>query len=450
MKATQILTDRTHDRLRLEVFPSEHVARAETLRVAKEPSVCDFLGFGVAITPASCYLLSQMEREERTALLQQIYGKEGLGLSVGRLCIGASDYSAELYSYDDVPFDTALSHFSVARDEKYIIPMIKEILAIRPDLYLFASPWSPPGWMKTGGELCGGYMRAEYVDCYAEYIVNFIKAYAAHGISIRVVTPQNEPNTQQRGLMPACIWHPEIEAAFVLKLREKLTRDGLNVKIWMFDHNFADAGRVLWSLQSCAGLADAVDGVAFHYYEGAIEETRRVAAAFPQLPLHFTEGGPRLYDHYDTDFCKWGMMIAKAIAHGYKSFTGWNLMLNEMGGPNVGPFFCGGLVTRDSVGGTLSYSGQYKAFSHIAPYVRPDSHLYPVYAGDELGESMFSYPKSRKPPQGFAVDNGDGRLVAVLINPDPEKKCQAQLFAFGTWWYVELPADSISTVILEK
>ena len=328
--------------------------------------------------------------------------------------------------------------------------MIKEILAINPELQLLASPWSPPGWMKTGGELCGGYMRAQYVDCYAEYFIKFIKAYTQHGIRIAAVTPQNEPNTQQKGLMPACIWHPEIEAEFVLKLREKLTREGLKTKIWLFDHNFADAKRVLWALESCRGLAEALDGVAFHYYEGCIEETRPIAAAYPALELHFTEGGPRLYDHYATDFCKWGTMITRAIAHGYRSFTGWNLMLNEMGGPNVGPFFCGGLVTRSSTDGALSFSGQYKAFSHIVPYVRPDSKLYPITVSERFGDMVFSYPKTKKPPLGFAVDNGDGRLVAVLINPEAEKKCQAQLSAFGAWWYVELPADSISTVILEK
>ncbi len=449
MKGVQILTDKNHEKVCFEVFPAEQVARAQTLVLQNEQTVEGFYGFGVAITPASCYLLAQMEQAERTALLKHIYGKEGLGLSVGRLCIGSSDYSAEVYSYDDVPFDTALMHFSVERDEKYVIPMIREILAINPDLYLFASPWSPPGWMKTGGELCGGYMRAEFVDCYADYIIKFVQAYAAHGIRVAGITPQNEPNTQQKGLMPACIWHPEIEAAFVQKLREKSTRLGLNLKIWLFDHNFADAGRVLWSLENCKGLCDAIDGVAFHYYEGSIEETRPVRAAYPDLELHFTEGGPRLYDNYATDWCKWGMMIIKALSHGYKSFTGWNLMLNEMGGPNVGPFFCGGLVTRDSVSGIISYSGQYKAFSHIAPYLTPKSRITPVTVDETFGEDMFAYPRQKRVSLGVAVDNGDGKTVLLLCNPEPEKKRQVQFSVQGTRFYAELPADSISTLILE-
>ncbi len=449
MKGIHILTDKNHDRLQQEIFPAERVARAQMLVMQSGETVRDFYGFGVAITPASCYLLSRMEQGERTALLRSIYGKEGLALSVARLCIGSSDYSAEVYSYDDVPFDTALTHFSVARDEKYIIPMIKEILSINPELFLFASPWSPPAWMKTGGNLCGGYMRAEFVDCYADYIIKFVQAYAAHGVRVAGITPQNEPNTQQNGLMPACIWHPEIEAAFVLKLREKCTRLGLNLKIWMFDHNFSDTQRVLWSLENCKGLADAVDGVAFHYYTGNIEETRPVRTAYPALELHFTEGGPRLYDNYATNWCKWGTMIQKALSHGYRSFTGWNLMLNEMGGPNVGPFFCGGLVTRDSTDGALSYSGQYKAFSHIAPYVTPHSVITPVSVDEGFGDDMFDYPRQKRETLGLAVDNGDGKAVLMLCNPDPEKKRQIQFFAKKALWYAELPADSISTVVIE-
>ena len=166
------------------VFTADTIPGSITAYPAQTPSTQGFYGFGVAITPSSCYLLAQMEPAKRTAFLQHIYGKDGLNLSVGRLCVGSSDYSAELYTYDDVPFDTELKHFSVERDEKYVIPMIKEILNIRPDLYLYSSPWSPPGWMKTGGSICGGHMREEFVECYADYIVKFVQAYAEHGIKI--------------------------------------------------------------------------------------------------------------------------------------------------------------------------------------------------------------------------------------------------------------------------
>ncbi|MBO5897611.1 MAG: hypothetical protein J6R04_01240 [Clostridia bacterium] len=442
-------TDKNHLLSEREAFAAPYVPGAQALQIS-EDSYSGFIGFGVAITPSSCYELSLMDASERNKLLHDIYSKDGLGLSVGRICIGSSDYSPEIYSYDDHPFDTALEHFSVKRDEAYIIPIIKEILAINPDILLFASPWSPPGWMKTGGCICGGFMREQYVDCYADYIIRFIKAYADYGIKISAITPQNEPGIQQDGKMPACIWHPETEARFIKLLRQKFRAEGLDVKIWMYDHNFNDTQRVLWSLENCEGLAKACDGVAFHYYRGTIEQTKIVQETFPSLELHFTEGGPRLTDHYDTDWCKWGLMMVKALKAGYRSFTGWNLMLDEMGGPNVGPFLrtCGGLVTRDSQSGELTYSGQYKAFSHIAPYITPTSRIYPISVSDAYNVPMSAYPKYPKDIEGVLIDNRDGKKVAILINPN-DHGCQAQIEVDGKLWYIELYADSIFTIKIE-
>lgn len=450
MSETKIFTAKDHFLSRGKIFPSLRVPAAETL--SAQPTYTDgFLGFGVAITPSSCYELSLMNSTERKQLLTHLYGKEGLGLSVGRLCIASSDYSPEIYSYDDTPNDTTLARFSIERDEAYIIPMIKEILAIRPDLYLFASPWSPPYWMKTGGSMCGGYMRSEFVECYADYIIKFIEAYAKHGIRISAITPQNESNTQQNGRMPACVWHPEIEAAFIRVLRQKMTDASLDVKIWMYDHNFNDTDRVLWSLEHCEGLSADCDGVAFHYYGGVIEQTAPIQQRYPKLELHFTEGGPRLGDGYDTDWCKWGLMLVKTLKAGYRSFTGWNLMLDELGGPNVGPFLgtCGGLVTRDSRNGELSYSGQYRALAQIAPYITPTSKIYPLTAQNSAYPPISKYPSHPWEIEGVLIENEDGKKVAVLVNPNAAG-VQAQIELGGKLWYVELHADSLTTLIVES
>ena len=447
MNGVQIYTDPNHFQVKQEVFSSvEQVSRAKKLEIGEQVNI-GFQGLGVAITGSSCYELSLMEPEQRKAFLKEIYSKEGVGLSIGRLSIGANDYSAELYSYAEVPNDMELKHFSVARDEKYIIPMIKEILEINPDIFLFASPWSPPGWMKTGGSMCGGYMREEYLECYANYVVKFVEAYAEHGITIKAITPQNESNTDQYGRMPACIWHPQMEAKFIQILHDKFAEHNLDVKVWMYDHNFSDANRVLWQLNECKGLLDVCDGVAFHYYRGSIEETQKVSKAYPSLELHFTEGGPRLKDHYDCDWCKWGIMVAEALQHNYKSFTGWNLMLDETGGPNIGPYWCAGLATRHSVTGEVTYSGQYKAFSHIAPYITPQSRISPIQVTDIFGEEIHCFPKHKREAVGFAIDNQDGKLVLVLMNPN-ESKMQTKLFRNGVWWYAELQPNSISTIIL--
>ena len=446
MKAIQLFTDQNHYMSKAEVFPSLYISRANTLHIS-ENVVQGFKGCGVAITGASCYELSLMEEQERQELLEFVYTKKGLGLTNARLTIGSSDYSAELYSYDDVEFDVSLSHFSIERDEKYIIPMIKQILSISPDLYLFASPWTPPAWMKTGGNLCGGYMREEFIECYADYIVKYIQAYARHGIKISAITPQNEPNTQQDGYMTACVWHPEIEAKFIKILKSKFIANKIDTEIWIFDHNFSDTDRVLWQLKHTEGLAGACDGIAFHYYRGTIEDKLKIKENYPELPLHFTEAVPRLFDNYESDWCKLGTMISKAIECGYHSFTGWNLMLNETGGPNIGPFLCGGLITRNNDTGELTYSGQYKTFHHIAPYLKPESRLYPIRMDMSYDLPMHSYPQSNMQIEGFCIKNPD-ETILILVNPNGTKR-QVQFCLNDTWWYSELTPDSISTIIVK-
>ena len=405
-----------------------------------------FEGFGVALTGSSCWNLMQMEAAERRSFLESIYGENGLGLTTARLSIGACDYSAEVYSYDDVPEDMALKHFSIDRDRAYILPVIREVLEINPQLQIFASPWSPPGWMKTGGSIAGGFMRRKYLDVYADYFVKYLKAYAAEGIRIQAVTVQNEVEEDQKGLMTACIWHPELEAEFVSILRRKLDAAGLDTKIWILDHNFRLWPRVDWQLTEYPALLEDCDGVAFHYYSGAVEATAPLAEKYPQLPLHFTEAGPRLYDNYDTDWCKWGIMIAKVLSQGYRSFCGWNLMLDESGGPNVGPFFCGGLATRHSQTGELSYSGQYKALAHIAPYVRPESKIYPLEMSNNTA-GMATYPKMKGSAYGVLVEN-ENQTVLLLMNPNSEK-AQVQYRNGDDWYYIELLPDTLATVIFE-
>ncbi|MBE5732967.1 MAG: hypothetical protein E7353_08060 [Clostridiales bacterium] len=447
MRGIQIITDENHEKFEQEVFTAPNLNGANTLKIGSEAVCKDFMGFGVAITGSSCYNLSIMDKEKRDELINKVYSKDGLNLSVARLSIGSSDYSAELYSYDDVPFDEKLEHFSIDKDRAYVIPMIKEILKVKPDLLIFASPWSPPGWMKTGGSLGGGYMREKYVDVYADYIIKFVKEYEKEGIKIYGITPQNEPETQQDGQMPASDLHPDIEAKFIKSLRAKLDKEGMDLKIWAYDHNFINTERVTWMIDE-HDLSDKIDGVAFHYYNGEVEQTQIITQKYPSLQLHFSEAGPRLYDNYSTDARKWATMISRALKCGYKSFTGWNLVLNEDGGPNVGPFFCGGLITYDRRDNSFAYSGQYKAFSQIVPYINAKSVIYPITSDKKHGFNMPHFPSAVHPVEGFMVDNAN-EIVMILVNNN-DKKAQTQLECMGQNWYIELMPKTLSTVIIKK
>ena len=415
---------------------------AVSLNLGDEVKSC-FKGFGVALTGSSCYLLSKMDKEKRVELLNSVYGSDGLNLSVARLSIGPSDYSPDIYSYCDRE-DMSLSEFSIERDREYIIPMIKEVIRVNPNIRFFASPWSPPGWMKTGKSMCGGYMRREYVPVYARYIVKFLKAYEKEGIFISAVTVQNEPETQQNGIMPACIWHPDIEAEFVKELKGELIKEKMDTEVWLYDHNFSGWQRVLYQLREFPYLQDAVSAVAFHYYEGTPKMAEKIKEKYPDISWNFTEGGPRLYDNYDSDWCKWVITAARALSSGCDSFTGWNLLLDERGGPLAGLFGCGGLLTVHSETGEITKSGQYKAFCHLSKFIRPGAKIYKL-SPEVFGSSTFAYPAREIPVEGIAAVNADSSHVLVLANPSGEKKA-VQYFYGGKWHFSVLYPNSVSTI----
>ena len=415
---------------------------------SKEAFPNTFDGFGVAITGSSCYELNTMDKELRKKVISDVYGKNGLDLSIGRLSMGSSDYSAELYSYNEVSDDLEMKNFSLEQDEEYIIPMIKEILEEKSDIKLFASPWSPPGWMKTGGSIYGGHMRDKYIEPYTKYFLKFLQGYEKHGIKIDAVTPQNEPETSQFGTSVACVWSPETEAKFAIALRNVLKENGFDTEIWLHDHDFAYWPKLVWMLEEYPELLEVSGNIAMHYYTGSIKMLNNIKEKFPEVKIHFTEGGPRLYDNYGTDWCKWGIIMAQVLNTGLKSFCGWNLMLDETGGPNIGPFFCGGLITLNSQSGEISYSGQYHALSHFSRFIKKDAKIYKAWVND-CGDNMFQYPNTQKLVECCAAENTDGSFVLQIINPD-KVKAQLQYEYDGKLWYIEALPESVNTVVFNK
>ena len=427
-----------------DVYTTKEEPRGSlTVRVSNETVHDGFQGFGVAVTGSSCYLLHKMDAAKRKAILSDLYGQDGLEFSVARVSIAASDYSTEIYSYED-----GEGNFTIEKDEEFVIPVLQEIAKDYPEVSFFASPWSPPGRMKTGGSMCGGFMREGFIDQYVDYILNFIRAYKEKGIDITAITPQNEPETDQGGKMPACYWSPETEAKFAIALRKRAKEENIPLGIWLCDHNFALWKRVLWQLKEFPELLGSIDGAAFHYYDGGVDLVENIRAEYPGMNFHFTEGGPRLFDNYATDHCKWGMMMANALNHGCKSFTGWNLMLDETGSPNVGPFFCGGLLTEHSVSKEISYSGQYRAFQHFSPYIKRDAKILRVdIAGEDKG--LFSYP-NRKPSIGVcAACNEDGSTVLQIVNPDANERRQLAIYFNGEMIYFDAFPNSVNTLIIK-
>jgi glucosylceramidase len=163
----------------------------------------EILGFGGAFTDATCYTFNQLSAPAREQLFHEMFHPSEMGLNVHRTCIGSSDYSTKVYSFDDGDADPDLTRFSIDHDREYILPILRQARHVNPDLFLFSSPWSPPGWMKFNNSMLGGSMRNHYLGVYAQYFLKFLQGYAAEGVPIQAVTSQNEVDTDQDGRMPA-------------------------------------------------------------------------------------------------------------------------------------------------------------------------------------------------------------------------------------------------------
>lgn len=391
------------------------------------------LGFGAAFTDAACYLISRLDPAPRRQLLEDLFGPGGLRLSMGRTCIGSSDYSLSAYSFDDSSEpDPDLKQFSIAHDREYIVPVLREALAVNPELFFFSTPWSPPGWMKAGGSLLGGSMRKQYFSSYAQYFVKFLQAYKAEGISVSAVTSQNEVDTDQDGRMPAALWGQEYEIGFVKQfLAPALRAASLETKIWILDHNYNLWGRVLDELNDAA-VCDCVDGVAWHGYEGTPDAMTRVHNAFPSKHAYWTEGGPDLTDpHYGDDWAKWSATYAAILKNWARCIVGWNFVLDEKGRPNIGPFECGGLVTLDSKTHEVTHSGQYWAFAHYSKSIRRGARVIATHANIPDVEHA-------------AFINPDGGHVLVLTNQGHARDIECRSGPQST--HVNLPHNSVVTL----
>jgi len=392
----------------------------------------DVLGFGAAFTDAACYTFNRLEPVARESLFHELFHPSEMGLNVCRTCIGSSDYSTEVFSYDEGEPDPEMKRFSIAHDQAYVLPMLREARKVNPQLFLFSSPWSPPGWMKAGGSMLGGSMRQPNYAAYAQYFLKFLQSYAAEGVPIQAVTVQNEVDTDQDARMPACLWAQEYEIGFVKNhLGPVLQKSGMATQIWILDHNYNLWGRAVDELED-PDLRKFCNSVAFHGYVGTPEMMSRVRDAFPQVQLYWTEGGPDYTAaDYASDWANWGRTYTQVLRNWCRGITGWNLALDEKGRPNIGPFTCGGLVTVDSKTKEISRSGQYWAFAHFSRNV-------------QRGARRFESMGTLAGVEHVGFQNPDGRKVLILTNLSDAKSITLKLANQSA--RVSLAANSISTL----
>src|SRR5438067_814283 len=368
------LTDDTHLLAKassLQWQPATGVPSQNAIVLDPEKKFQPILGFGAAFTDAACFTFNRLDAAAREQLFHQLFNSGEMNLGVCRTCIGASDYSTEVYSFDEGAPDPDLERFSIDHDRKYLLPALQQARKVNPDLFLFSSPWSPPGWMKANGSMLGGSMRKQYFKAYAQYFLKFLQAYAAENVPIQAVTTQNEVDTDQDGKMPACLWGQEYDIEFVAQhLGPLLRANAIPTRIWLLDHNYNLWGRAICELDDPAVRQHAA-AVAWHGYAGSADMMSKVHDAHPDVEMHWTEGGPDYTSlSYATDWAQWGRTFTQALRNWCRSITGWNLALDEHGRPNIGPFPCGRLVTIISQTKEITRSGQYWAFAHFSRNLR--------------------------------------------------------------------------------
>ena len=331
-------------------------------------------GFGYCLTGGSAQLLHTMSAPARAKLLRELFGSgpSDIGVSYLRISIGASDLDATVFSYDDLPAgqtDPTLAHFSLAPDEQFLIPVLKEILAINPKIKLLGSPWSPPAWMKTNEATKGGSLKPEYYGAYAQYFVKYLQGMKAQGITLDAITVQNEP--LHPGNNPSLLMTAEPQAAFIGRhLGPAFQKAGLKTKIICYDHN-ADKPEYPLTVLGDATASPFVDGAAFHLYAGPIEALSKVHDAFPQKNVYFTEQwtGSKTTFASNLDWHVQNLEIG-APRNWAKAVLEWNLAADPSQNPHTpgGCDQCLGAVTL-APGDQVTRNVAYYTVAHASKFV---------------------------------------------------------------------------------
>lgn len=391
-------------------------------------------GFGYTLTGGSAYLINRMDAGSKTALLNELFGSgsDAISISYLRVSIGASDLNAEVFSYDDMPAgqtDPTLANFSLSKDTVDFIPVLKEILAINPNIKIMGSPWSPPAWMKDNGNSKGGTLLPQYYSVYAQYFVKYIQAMAAKGIKIDAITIQNEP--QHGGNNPSMVLSAMQEADFVKNnLGPAFQSAGIKTKIVVWDHNCDNPNYPITILNDAAAKA-FIDGSAFHLYAGDISALSSVKAAHPDKNLYFTEQWTSANGNFDGDL-KWHVknVIIGSMRNWSKTALEWNLA-ND---PNYEPHTPGG-CTECKGGVTLNNS---IVTRNVGYYIIAHASKF-VPAGSVRISST-----NNVAIQNVAFLRPDGKKVLIAMNDDSQS-VSFNIKYKSKWVQVSLPPGGVGT-----
>jgi glucosylceramidase len=405
----------------------------------------EFLGIGGAITDASAEVFAQLPEDKQAELLKAYYDPEdGIGYTLARTTIHSADFSSGSYTYIEEG-DADLSTFSIDHDREFRIPLIKKATeAAGGELPLYASPWSPPAFMKDSNDMLhGGKLLPEYRAAWALYYTKFIKAYEAEGIPIWGITIQNEPMAVQ--IWESSIYTAEEERDFLRDhLGPTMANEGLgDKKIIVWDHNRDLISHRANTIFEDPEAAKYAWGIGFHWYETWAggetmhENLRNVAQSFPDKKLIFTEGTNEKFSadryQYWPNAERYGRSMINDFNAGTVAWTDWNILLDQNGGPNHVGNFCFAPVHGDTETGELIYTPTYYYIGHFSKFVRP-------------GARRVSTTSSRSHLLATSFINPDNSVATIVMNQS-ELDIDYNFIVGPSEIQLTIPAHAMQTLI---
>ncbi len=412
--------------------------------VNPEKTFQEFIGIGGAITDASAEVFSKLSKENQEELLNAYFHEDGINYNIIRTSIHSADFGLGSFTYIEEG-DEKLETFSIEKDKEKRIPMIKKAQEIiGDDMLFYASPWSPPAFMKTNNNMLqGGKLLPEYYQTWADYFVKFIDAYEAEGIPVWGVTIQNEPMATQR--WESCIYTAEEERDFLKNnlgpTFEKHGHGDKNIVVW--DHNrdlISHRANVIFEDEEAMKYAW---GIGFHWYETwaggepMYDNLKNIKESYPDMNLLFTEGCQEEFD--PEEYQRWsnaeryGNSMINDFNSGTAGWTDWNILLDENGGPNHVENFCFAPIHADTQTDELIYTPSYYYIGHFSKFIK-------------VGAKRVSTTTSRSTIESTSFQNPDGSIVSVVMN-STEKPIDYKMIVGETEVKLEIPPRAMQTLI---
>lgn len=357
-------------------------------------------GFGGTFNEIGWDAMQYLNEEKRTEIINSLFGTEGINFSLARTPIGCSDYSLGYYSYNDVKDDYTMRNFSIGRDRFILIPFIKSALSVKPDLKIWASPWTPPIWMKVNehysqkssgiegteighnrldslrnvlGNVTGFKMMHGYLKAYAIYFSKYIKEYKNNGVNISIIMPQNE--IAWTPCWPSCTWRPEDFSIFINKyLKPQFVKDSINTQIWLGTVNYPNPDYIRRILKD-NGSGNSIDGVGVQW--SGMKALPSINKDFPNLQYMQTENICGNAENDWTALERTWKNIVFCFNNGVNSYMYWNMILNETG-KSWWDWAQNSLVIINRDNGSVNYTPEYYLLKHLSHFLCPNTRLVKV------------------------------------------------------------------------